>query len=112
MVVGAPYDDRSSSVYNAESAYMFTRSASGVWSQRAKLTATDGSLSDHCDLNSGLLEARSEDVFMSHSASNTASCLSSHGDEFDVLYRRAHRIFLSYSCDNRLVWRFTTKAND
>jgi len=46
MVVGAPYDDRSSSDTNEGSAYVFTRSSSGVWTQQQKLTASDASSYD------------------------------------------------------------------
>lgn len=38
VVVGAPYDDENSRD-NSGSAYVFSRSSSGVWSQQAKLTA-------------------------------------------------------------------------
>jgi hypothetical protein len=45
MVVGAPYDDDKSS--NSGSAYVFTRSSSGAWTQQQKLTASDGSSNDN-----------------------------------------------------------------
>jgi len=45
MVVGAPYDDHSST--DSGSAYVFTRSSSGVWTQQQKLTASDAAASDH-----------------------------------------------------------------
>jgi len=40
LVVGMPYD-------NTGSAYVFVRSSSGVWTQQAKLSASDGSSSDN-----------------------------------------------------------------
>ena len=45
MVVGAPYDDHSST--DSGSAYVFTRSSSGVWTQQQKLTASDAAVSDY-----------------------------------------------------------------
>ncbi len=44
-VIGARYDDHAGGT-NAGAAYVFVRSG-GVWSQQAKLTASDAAASDH-----------------------------------------------------------------
>ena len=50
IVVGAKYDDENAAILNSGSAYVYTRNTAGSltsgWTQRAKLTASDGAYND------------------------------------------------------------------